>query len=86
MDTSKISYKEVKEEKIDTNIQSVVLSTLKRIKKGIRSQIAIESGLTESQTWRRLPELEHQGLIRKSGKVFRSKTTGRTQVEWEIVE
>lgn len=60
------------------------MKTLFKIRRGIRSKIASESGLSESQVWRRLSELEKKGAIEKTGRIFKSATTGRKQAEWQL--
>lgn len=82
--TSKLAYREIRKEGLDKSLQIKIMKTLFKIRRGIRSKIASESGLSESQVWRRLSELEKKGAIEKTGRIFKSATTGRKQAEWQL--
>ncbi len=52
----------------------------------IRDEIALGTGLEPAQVWRRLPELESEGIIQASDAVTRiSPLTGKRQRTWWIV-
>lgn len=62
-----------------------VLTGFIKIKKGTFREIAKAANLTESQTWKRLSELERQGLIKDESTV-KCPSSGRKVTVWELVE
>ena len=79
--TSKTSYALIKP--ILPSIQSQIIETLIRIKKGTFRQIATATNLTESQTWKRLSELEAQNKIVASGTTI-CEVSKRPVTVWKI--
>jgi hypothetical protein len=62
----------------------IVLTALKQLRTGSKDQIAARCALTGIQVCRRLTELEHDGLIKPTGRTVPS-AAGRQEREWELV-
>lgn len=60
------------------------MRTMKRIKWGARDKVAAACGLKPDQVWRRLSDLEKDGLIVKTDKAVRSKETGELQSIYKL--
>lgn len=62
-----------------------ILQALRKIREGNFERIAYFAGLTESQVWKRLSELETAGMIRKTGKTA-VLSSGDRGVIWAVVD
>jgi predicted ArsR family transcriptional regulator len=84
--TSRLSYKEVVEDRLDQRIQVKIMRALYKLKgnKGIKTQIAQKLKVPEETIHKRFSELERKGAIEKTGRMFKSKRTGKWQQEWQL--
>ena len=67
-------------------VQSVIVITMSKSRKPLTSeQIAFLSGLRYDQIWKRMSELERNGIVRDTGNT-ETNTSKRKATVWELIE
>lgn len=83
-ETSLEAFATIKDER--QTIQRIIIQTLKRINRPLTSeQIALHSGLTYPQVWRRMSELETDGKV-ECTKEKSINVSGRSAYKWRLIE
>ena len=67
-------------------VQSVIVSIMSKFRIPLTSeQIAFYSGLRYDQIWKRMSELERNGIVRDTGNTA-TNTSKRKATVWELIE